>query len=123
MILTTQMIILRLIGGLFLALGGIGIVVPVWPTTIFWILAAICFTRSSPTARDWIYSRPGIGSVVEDFVEFGRIGRKAKLGALFGIALAAGLGTFVLWQKAIPLYAMLATLALVATYIATRREP
>lgn len=116
------MIILRLLGGLFLALGAVGIVIPIWPTTIFWILAAICFARSSPVARDWIYSRPGIGPVVEDFVEFGRISRKAKLGALVGIALAAGLCAFILWQNAIPLYAMLGTLALVATYVATRQE-
>lgn len=122
MILTTQMIILRLLGGLFLALGAIGIVVPVWPTTVFWILAAICFARSSPSARDWIYSRPGVGPVVEDFVEFGRITRKAKLGALFGIALAASLSAFLLWQHRLPLYATLVTLALVATYVATRRE-
>lgn len=122
MILTTQMIVLRLLGGLFLALGAIGLVVPIWPTTIFWILAAVCFARSSPAARDWIYSRPGVGPVVEDFVESGRISRKAKLGALFGIVLAAGLCTFILWQRTIPLYATLSTLALVATYIATRRE-
>lgn len=122
MILTTQMIILRLLGGLFLALGAIGLAIPVWPTTIFWILAAVCFARSSPVTRDWIYSRPGVGPVVEDFVEFGRISRKAKLGALFGIALAAGLCAFILWRNTIALYITLVTLALVATYVATRRE-
>ncbi|MEO1642661.1 MAG: YbaN family protein [Pseudomonadota bacterium] len=116
------MVILRLLGGLFLALGAIGLFLPIWPTTIFWILAAICFARSSPTTRDWIYSRPGVGSVVEDFVEFGRISRKSKVGALFGIGFASAICTALLWQKTIALSATLVTLALVATYVATRRE-
>lgn len=123
MLLTLPMFILRLLGGLFLALGAIGIVLPVWPTTIFWIMAAVCFARSSPKTRDWIYSRPGIGQVVHDFVEFGKISRKSKIGALFGIALAALISGYTLRATTVPLYATLATLAIVSTYVATRREP
>lgn len=115
------MLILRLLGGLFFALGAIGLVLPVWPTTIFWILAAICFARSSPATRDWIYARPGIGGIIEDFVEYGRVSRKAKIGALTGMALAAALCTALLWQQKIVLYGVLTTLALVAAYVATRR--
>ena len=35
-------------GYLFFAMGLIGAVLPVLPSTVFWILAAICFARSSP---------------------------------------------------------------------------
>ena len=36
------------LGLLSVAVGGIGIVVPGLPTTVFFIMAAACFTRSSP---------------------------------------------------------------------------
>lgn len=83
-----EMIIYRLLGGVFLVIGAIGLVLPIWPTTIFWILAALCFARSSPAARDWIYARPGIGPVVEEFVEYGRLSRKSKTAATVGMMIA-----------------------------------
>jgi len=79
----------RLLGFLFLGIGGIGIVLPVLPTTIFWILAALCFARSDPKIRDWIYARPGIGPQVELFIEQGQMTRAGKNGALIGMGLAA----------------------------------
>ena len=39
-------------GVFFVALGGVGVVVPGLPTTIFLILAGYCFTRSIPALED-----------------------------------------------------------------------
>ena len=89
----------RILGFLFLAIGWIGIIVPVLPTTIFWIIAAYCFARSDPKIRDWIYARPGIGPQVELFVEHGKMTRAGKRGALFGMALAAGIMVWALWVR------------------------
>ena len=89
----------RILGFIFLAIGGIGIVLPVMPTTIFWILAALCFARSDPKIRDWIYARPGIGAQVELFAEHGKMTRAGKRGALFGMALAAGIMVWALWGR------------------------
>jgi len=80
----------RILGFLLLAIGGIGVVLPVLPTTIFWILAALCFARSDPKIRDWIYARPGFGPQVRLFIENGQMTRTGKNGALVGMALAAG---------------------------------
>ena len=81
----------RILGFALLGLGGLGIVLPIMPTTIFWILAALCFARSDPKIRDWIYARPGIGPQVELFIEQGQMTKAGKRGALFGMTLAAGI--------------------------------
>ena len=120
MLVAVPLIILRILGGLVLAIGASGRFVPVWPTTIFWILAALCFARSSPAARDWIYARPGIGPTIQTFIESGGLSNKSKIAALGGMALAAGLIAFLLWAKPNLMAAGLVLLGLAATYVATR---
>lgn len=85
-------------GSLAFVLGAIGLFLPVWPTTIFWIIAAFCFANSRPEWRDWIYARPGIGPVVEGFVERGILSRQSKTGALVGMVIGGTLATWMLWQ-------------------------
>lgn len=78
----------RSIGVIAFIIGAIGIVLPIWPTTIFWIVAAICFARSNPTWRDWIYSRPALGPAIEGFVERGVLQRVSKVAAIAGMGIA-----------------------------------
>lgn len=116
------MIVFHIFGGLFLVIGAIGLFLPVWPTTIFWILAAVCFARSSPEARDWIYGRPGIGPQIEDFVERGTISNAGKVAAVTGISIAAVICTFVLWSRTAWLVGTLGVLVCVVVFIVTRRK-
>ena len=48
----------RALGMAFFFLGALGIAVPLLPTVPFWILAAMCFARSSPQWQQKIYSHP-----------------------------------------------------------------
>ena len=57
---------LLLLGFIFVGLGFIGIVIPGMPTTVFMILAAACFAKSSPKFEQWILDLPGIGRLVQD---------------------------------------------------------
>ena len=88
-----------IVGGIAFVLGAIGVPLPGWPTTIFWIIAAYCFANSRPEWRDWIYARPGVGPLIEDFNEHGVLSRKAKVSALIGMGLGGLLATVFLWQK------------------------
>ena len=91
--------IARMLGFFLLSMGAIGIFLPVWPTTIFWIGAALCFARSSPAMRDWIYARPKFGPPIRQFIEQGTLSHASKGGALMGMTLAAGISGFVLWER------------------------
>lgn len=72
-------------------LGGIGAVVPGLPTTVFFICAAACFTRSSPRLEAWVLDLPGIGPMVRDYRAGLGMPRRAKRFAVGSIVVFAGL--------------------------------
>jgi uncharacterized membrane protein YbaN (DUF454 family) len=77
-----------LLGGLAaVALGAIGIVVPGLPTTVFFIVAAWCFSHSSPRLERWVLSLPRIGPMVGDYRAGLGMPRRAKVVAVSMIAL------------------------------------
>ncbi len=74
-------------GLLCVALGFIGALVPLMPTTIFLILAAGCFTRSSPRLERWLLDHPRFGPSLRLWRERGAIPRNGKIAACIGISL------------------------------------
>ncbi|MEL6830790.1 MAG: YbaN family protein [Pseudomonadota bacterium] len=109
-----------LVGAAFFSIGAIGLFIPVWPTTVFWIIAALCFARSHPSARDWIYRQPGIGSQIENYVEHGLISWRGKVAALSGMGLGAGICALLLWRAPLWLGGSLIILSVSALYVVTR---
>lgn len=72
-------IILTIIGLIFVALGLIGIFVPGLPTTIFMILAAYCFIRSSERLYNWVVENKIFGYRVKHFMETKTIPLRGKI--------------------------------------------
>ena len=108
------------IGLVCVGLGGVGIVVPGLPTTVFFIAAAACFSRSSPRLEAWVLGLRGIGPMVRDHRDGLGMPRRAKVVATAcivgfvslgiwlgdthpvvaaGIAGAAIVGLVVLWWR------------------------
>jgi uncharacterized membrane protein YbaN (DUF454 family) len=85
------------LGGLFLALGLLGVVLPVLPTTPFMLLAAACFARSSPRLHRWLLGHPVFGPPIRNWEENGAISRPAKrlavgtMAVVWGVSIFAGL--------------------------------
>jgi uncharacterized membrane protein YbaN (DUF454 family) len=75
------------VGWLMVALGIIGALLPVMPTTIFLILAVWCFSRSSPRLEAWLLNHPRYGGPLRQWKEHGAISRKGKCFAGGGMAL------------------------------------
>ncbi len=72
-------------GFLSLALGVIGIVLPLLPTTPFLLLAAYCFARGSKRLHDWLVHHPRLGPPIRDWQRHGAISRRAKRMAMLAI--------------------------------------
>lgn len=49
------------------ALGGLGILLPGLPSTMFFVGAAACFSRSSTRFERWLLSIPVVGTLVDDY--------------------------------------------------------
>ena len=107
-------------GCLLVALGAIGAVTPLLPTTIFLIIAAWCFARSSPRLEAWLLNHPTFGKTLRDWRSDGAISRPAKMMACAGMTF----GFVVFWFSAQPslwLAAGVAALLLAcAAYVVSR---
>lgn len=75
-----------LLGLGFTTLGVVGAFLPLLPTTVFLILAAGCFAKSSPRMEAWILDHKDFGPLVRGWRENGAIPRKAKVLACAGMA-------------------------------------
>lgn len=67
------------IGGLSILLGLLGIILPLLPTTPFFILALSCFSRSSPYFHQKLLQTPYIGETLQDWEKHKKIDKKRKL--------------------------------------------
>lgn len=105
----------------FFAIGLLGVVLPLLPTTIFWIVAAACFAKGCPAMARRIYGWPGFGPAVEGFLTQGIISRRAKISALVGKAVAVVLVLLTPLAAAAKLITV-AVIALAAVYVVTRPE-
>lgn len=71
--------VLTLLGLGFTALGLVGVALPILPTTPFLLLAAYCFSRSSPRLHRWLLASPLLGGLIADWERHGAIRTRAKL--------------------------------------------
>ena len=101
-------------------LGGVGIVVPGLPTTVFFIVAASCFAKSSPRFERWVLELPRIGPMVRDHRAGLGMHRKAKAWAIGTMVLFAGVSAFFLVDRVVITVAILALVAVGAWYVGWR---
>lgn len=111
------------LGVVMVALGVIGVFLPLMPTTTFLIIAAWCFARSSQRAEAWILDHPRFGPPIRAWRESRAIARRYKFVSVAGMAL--GLALFVLSAHPAWWVTGLVAMALIAlsAYVATRPEP
>ena len=70
------------LGTLFLAIGIVGIFVPLLPTTPFLLLASACYLRGSERMHRWLLSHGRLGAYIRAYEEGRGIPLRAKVLAL-----------------------------------------
>ena len=108
------------VGLLLVAIGGVGIVVPGLPSTIFFILAAAAFSRSSERLERWLLGLPVVGRMVGDYRAGLGMRRRAKIMAVSMIVIAVGLSTGLAIASWTPRAIVLAAGAVGVAYITWR---
>ena len=105
-----------------IAAGGLGVVLPLLPTTPFVLLAAFAFARSSRRLHDWLLRHAVFGPLIDNWRRYGAIGRSAKVA---GISSMAGVFGLSLLLNASPAVLTVQGLVLTASagFIASRPSP
>lgn len=80
------------LGITMLILGFVGMLLPIMPTTIFLILAAWFFGRSSPRLEAWLLNHPRFGQTLRNWRDEGAIPAGIKAVAVIGM-----LGGFIIF--------------------------
>lgn len=75
-------IVVFIVGWLAVALGALGLLLPLLPTTPFLILAAACFARSSQRSREWLLGSRWLGPVIDEYLQHRVVPLRTKMFAL-----------------------------------------
>lgn len=95
--------ILIIIGTASLAVGVVGVFVPILPTTPFLLLSAACYARSSKRFYNWLISNRLFGDYIRNYLERKGIPLRVKAASLallwITIGCSAAFATDTLWVR------------------------
>jgi len=122
MMTRAKRIILLIIGFLSLALGGLGVLLPLLPTTPFVIVAAIAFANSSDRLHQWLLDHNIFGPLIANWRRHGAISRFAKVASVASMAAILVI-SILLAAPAAVIVAQALVLGACALFIVTRPLP
>ena len=122
MVSHAKRIVLILIGVISLALGALGVFLPLLPTTPFVLVSAFAFANSSERLHQWLLDHNVFGPLIANWRNHGAISRRTKIislasmVAIIVISLLLAVPTHVIVIQAVVLTAS-------ALFIVTRPLP
>ncbi len=109
-------VVLVTVGTISLAVGVLGIVVPILPTTPFLLLAAACYARASDRLYGWLIGQPSLGPIITEWRNSRSLPPGVKVRALALVALSFG-ASIVLADDLLVRGALLATALIVGVFL------
>lgn len=109
------------LGWTCVALGTLGLFLPVMPTTVFILVAAWAFARSSPRLHQWLRQHPRFGAVLLAWEDHRAMPRRAKRVAL--LMLAASWVVTAAWLGPLAIGSIIAAVCIAAVAIFIVRLP
>lgn len=120
-------VLLIIAGWCFVALGIIGIFLPVMPTTIFLIIAAAAFARSSEKFYFWLLNNRYLGKLIKDYREQKGMPLRAKIIAILMLNAAIGYSAFfavdLVWVKVLLIAIAVGVTAYILSIKTIRKTP
>ena len=92
-------IVLITVGSIALALGTVGVVLPILPTVPFYLLAAFCYANSSEKLHDWFVSTDLYRNNLESYVQKKGMTIKTKISIITSVTVLMGFGFFMMSRK------------------------
>ena len=108
------------IGCISVAIGGIGIIVPGLPTTVFMIIAAWLFSISNPKFEKWLLGLPKIGPAISNYRKGLGMPRRAKFFALSSISIFTAFAAIIVLENLFVRLALISVAVFGILYIVTR---
>ena len=122
MLTRTARLIWLIIGLLAVALGAIGIALPLLPTTPFILLAAFAFAQSSETLHQWLLDHNVFGPLIDNWQQHGAISRRTKVVSVMTMA-ALPVISVAMAAPAVVVAAQVVVLGAAALFVLSRPEP
>ena len=89
------------LGFLCLALGTIGVILPILPTVPFYLVTLFCFTKSSQKLHDWFVGTKLYKKHLESYVKKEGMLMKTKISIVVTVTLLMAFGFFMMARKGI----------------------
>lgn len=96
-----KQIVFIVLGCVCLALGTVGVFLPILPTTPFYLATLFFFANSSQRLHDWFVSTKLYKKHLESFVQKKGMLTKTKVSIILSVSLLMGFGFFMMARKGI----------------------
>ncbi len=83
------------LGHFFVGVGFVGIIVPLMPGTVFFIIAAYFYARGSKKFYNWLINHPSIGTHIKNY-QAGKITLKGKIISISSMTIAIVISVFLI---------------------------
>jgi len=111
-----------IVGFLSLALGAIGIALPLLPTTPFILIAAFAFAQSSEKLHQWLLEHNVFGPLIDNWQRHGAISKRAKVASVVSMAAVLAI-SLAMAAPTVVIVVQLVVLGAVALFILSRPLP
>ena len=91
--------LLIFVGTLFVGLGVLGMFLPLMPTTVFLLMAAYCYSKSSEKFHTWLLSNRLFGNYISNYKSGRGISRRQKVSTILTLWLSIGFSMWMLGGK------------------------
>ena len=99
--MSIKKLIFIVLGCICLALGTVGVVLPILPTVPFYLATAFCFANSSERLHNWFVNTGLYKKHLQSYVEKRGMLLKTKISIITTVTLLMGFGFFMMARKGI----------------------